>query len=57
MFHACVCVCARVRACTRVREAHSQHEVLFPAGLVAAHGDGRALHILHLERHVGVELV
>lgn len=34
-----------------------QHEILFPAGLVPPHGDGRAFHILYLQRHIGVVLV
>lgn len=49
----CVCVCL----CACVSAAHSQHEVLLPAGLVTTHCDGCALHILHLQRHVGVKLV
>lgn len=37
--------------------AHSQHEVLLPAGLAAAYSYGSALHVLHLQRHVCVELL
>lgn len=37
--------------------AHSQHEVLLPAGLAASYSYGSALHVLHLQRHVGVELL
>ena len=40
-----------------VSDAYSQHEVLFPAGIVASHGDRRRLDILQFERHVRVELV
>lgn len=36
-------------------KGHSQHEVLLPARLTAAHGDGCALNILHLQGHVCVE--
>lgn len=36
---------------------NSQHEVLLPAWLVSTHGDGGALHILHLQSHIGVEFV
>lgn len=35
----------------------SQHEVLLPAGLAAAHGDCGAFDILHLQRHVCVEFL
>lgn len=35
----------------------SQHEVLLPAGQVAPDSDGRALHILHFESHISVELL
>ena len=38
-------------------KCYSQHEVLFPARVVAADGDRRRLDILQLERHVRVELV
>lgn len=37
--------------------AHSQHEVLLPARLAAAYSYGSALHVLHLQRHVCVELL
>lgn len=37
--------------------AHSQHEVLLPAGLAATYSYGSALHVLHLQRHVCVELL
>lgn len=37
--------------------ADSQHEILFPAGLAAPHGDGRALDILHLQGHIRVEFL
>ena len=46
----------RERERERERERDSQHEVLLPAGLASAHGDGRALDILNLQRHVAVEL-
>lgn len=36
---------------------HSQHEVLLPGRQVAPHRDGGAFDILHLQRHVGVELL
>jgi len=36
---------------------NSQHEVLFPAGIVSSDGDRRWLDILKFERHVRVELV
>jgi len=35
----------------------SQHEVLFPARIVASDGDRRRLDILQFERHVRVELI
>lgn len=34
-----------------------QHKILFPAGLVPPHRDSCAFDILHLQRHVGVELI
>lgn len=34
---------------------NSQHKVLLPARLTAAHSDGGALNILHLQGHVSVE--
>lgn len=39
------------------KEEDSQHEVLLPAWLVASHGNGGALDILHLQRHVGVKFL
>lgn len=41
----------------RLLGGDSQHEVLLPAGQVAPDSDGRALHILHFEGHVRVELL
>lgn len=46
-----------VRGRGRAGRADSQHEVLLPARLVAAHRDGRALDILHLQGHVRVEFL
>lgn len=38
-------------------EKHSQHEVLLPARLTAAHRDGCAFNILHLQGHVCVKFL
>lgn len=38
-------------------KSYSQHEVLLPAGLAASYSNGSALHVLHLQRHVCVELL
>lgn len=38
-------------------QKHSQHEVLLPARLTAAHSDGCALNILHLQGHVCVKFL
>lgn len=46
--------CQGVRLC---RTNHSQHEILFPAGLAPPHSDGRALDILHLQSHICVEFL
>lgn len=39
------------------RQKHSQHEILLPARLTAAHSDGCALNILHLQGHVCVKFL
>ena len=41
----------------RGRVMDSQHEVLLPAWLAASDSDRCALHILHLQRYVGVKLL
>lgn len=41
----------------RVGKKHSQHKILLPAWLTAAHSDGCALNILHLQGHVCVKFL
>lgn len=41
----------------RDMERHSQHEILLPARLTAAHRNGCALDILHLQGHVCVKFL
>lgn len=53
----CECIGQEEQSKKCVVTGHLQHEVLLPAWLVASHGNGGALDILHLQRHVGVKFL
>lgn len=45
------------RECESGGRKYSQHKILLPARLTAAHSNGRALNILHLQGHVCVKFL
>lgn len=52
----CECIGQEEQSKKCVVTGHLQHEVLLPAWLGAPHSDGGALDILHLQRHIAIEL-